>query len=68
MTLLAVLTAGYARYRLLPRMETAGADAFGRYHGQSVRLNGVAILSVLIALTATHFKLIPRARVPLQGL
>jgi len=53
-TTLSVLTAGYARYRLIPKMEAAGDEAFDRYHDQSVRLNAVALLAVFAALVATH--------------
>lgn len=53
-TVLAILTAGYARYRLIPKMEAAGDEAFDRYHDQSVRLNAVALLAVFAALIATH--------------
>lgn len=53
-TAVAVLTAGYARYRLIPRMEAAGDEAFDRYHDRSVRLNAVALFAVLAAIVATH--------------
>jgi len=51
---IAVLTVVYASYRLVPKMEAAGDDAFAQYHRQSVVLNGVCMLAVLVALAATH--------------
>jgi len=53
-TLVALLCHGFARAWLIPRMEAAGEDAFERYHGWSVGLNGVAMLAVAAALVATH--------------
>jgi len=53
-TAVAVVAAGYARYRLIPKMEAAGDDAFAQYHRQSVVLNGVCMLAVVVALAATH--------------
>lgn len=43
-----------ARLWLIPNMEAAGDDAFERYHGWSVGLNGVAMLAVAGALVAAH--------------
>lgn len=51
---LAVATAAYARWVLIPRMEAARDDAFQRYHRQSVLLNGVAMVAVAAALVASH--------------
>ena len=45
----------YARWSLVPKMERAGDDAFAQYHGQSVALNGVAMLSVTFGLALAHF-------------
>lgn len=53
-TAVAVVSAGYARYRLIPKMEATGDDAFSQYHKQSVALNALAMLVVLVALAATH--------------
>ena len=50
----AVTVTAYARWLLIPRMEAAGQAAFDRYHRHSVVLNGVAMLSVGLALVATH--------------
>jgi len=50
----AVAVTAYARWLLIPRMEAAGESAFDRYHRHSVVLNGVAMLSVGLALVATH--------------
>ncbi|PSP77333.1 DUF4149 domain-containing protein [Halobacteriales archaeon QS_1_68_20] len=49
-----VLTNAYARWVLIPRMEDAGDEAFDRYHGRSVLLNGVTLLAVATALVASH--------------
>mgnify|MGYP000058939988 CR=1 FL=1 len=53
-TAVAIVAAAYARYRLIPKMEAAGDDAFSQYHSQSVALNALAMLAVLVALAATH--------------
>jgi hypothetical protein len=44
----------YARYRLIPKMEAAGSDAFAQYHKQSVLLNLVTLAGVAAALAALH--------------
>lgn len=51
---LATVAHGYARWVLVPRMDEAGEDAFERYHGQSVALNGAAMLAVAAAFVAVH--------------
>jgi hypothetical protein len=53
-TLVGVVLFAYSRWVLVPRMEAAGDDAFERYHRQSVILNGLAMLAVVAALTASH--------------
>lgn len=53
-TAVAVLAVGVARFGLVPKMEAAGADAFAQYHRQSVALNGLTMLAVLVAFAATH--------------
>jgi len=53
-TLVGVALFAYSRWVLVPRMEVAGDDAFERYHRQSVILNGLAMLAVVAALTASH--------------
>lgn len=50
----ATLTAAYARWVLIPKMDAAGADAFEQYHRQSVILNGLAIGGVALSLVAAH--------------
>lgn len=50
----AVALAGYARWVLVPKMDTAGDDAFDRYHRESVVLNGVTMLAVAVGLLASH--------------
>ncbi|WP_227354581.1 DUF4149 domain-containing protein [Haladaptatus salinisoli] len=44
----------YSRAVLVPRMKEAGDDGFARYHGQSVLLNGVAMLAVAGGLVLSH--------------
>jgi hypothetical protein len=44
----------YARYRLIPKMEAAGSDAFATYHKQSVGLNVVALVAVAAAFVVLH--------------
>lgn len=50
----ALLAVGFARFSLVPKMEAAGADAFAQYHKQSVTLNALTMLAVLVAFAATH--------------
>lgn len=45
----------YARYRLVPKMEAAGSEAFAKYHKQSVGLNVVALAALVVAFGALHF-------------
>jgi len=45
----------YARYRLIPKMDAAGSDAFARYHKQSVGLNLVALVGLAAAFAVLHF-------------
>lgn len=45
----------YARYRLIPKMDAAGADAFAQYHRQSVGLNLVALVALAVAFAVLHF-------------
>jgi len=52
--LLAAICHAFARLWLIPKMETAGDDAFERYHGWSVGLNTVAMLAVAGALVAAN--------------
>lgn len=35
-------------------MDAAGDEAFERYHGRSVALNGVMLFAVAVALVASH--------------
>lgn len=51
---LPVLLSAYARWVLIPRMDEATDAAFDRQHRRSVILNGVSMLSVLIALIVSH--------------
>jgi len=44
----------YARYRLIPKMDAAGSDAFARYHKQSVGLNLVALVGLAAAFAVLH--------------
>lgn len=44
----------YARYRLVPKMEAAGDDAFAQYHKQSIVLNLLTLAGVAVALAALH--------------
>jgi asparagine N-glycosylation enzyme membrane subunit Stt3 len=44
----------YARYRLVPKMEAAGEDAFAQYHKQSVALNLLTLAGVAVAFAALH--------------
>ncbi|MFB6120196.1 MAG: DUF4149 domain-containing protein [Halobacteriaceae archaeon] len=44
----------YAAGVLVPKMEAAGDDAFARYHKQSVALNLVTMLAVLVAFVGTQ--------------
>lgn len=53
-TAVATLLAGYSVGSLIPKMEAAGDDGFSRYHRQSVILNGLAMLAVVVALVASH--------------
>ena len=50
-----VVLDAYARWVLIPKMEAAGDEAFERYHGRSVALNGVTMLVVAGALLAAQF-------------
>lgn len=45
----------YARYRLVPKMEAAGSEAFAKYHKQSVGLNVVALAALVVAFAVLHF-------------
>lgn len=45
----------YARWVLIPKMESAGEDAFERYHARSVALNALTMVAVAVALVASHF-------------
>ncbi|MFB6270295.1 MAG: DUF4149 domain-containing protein [Halobacterium sp.] len=45
----------YARYRLIPKMDAAGSEAFAQYHKQSVGLNLVALAAVATAFAVLHF-------------
>lgn len=45
----------YARYRLIPKMDAAGSDAFAQYHKQSVGLNLVALVATAAAFGSLHF-------------
>ena len=49
-----LLLNAYARWVLIPKMDRAGADAFARYHKQSVVLNGATMLAVALALVLAH--------------
>jgi len=51
---LAVVLAGYSVGVLVPRMDAAGDDSFERFHALSVRLNGLMLLAVMVALIASH--------------
>jgi len=53
-TAIATLTAGYSVGSLIPKMDAAGEDGFEQYHRQTVILNGVAMLAVVVGLLATH--------------
>jgi hypothetical protein len=44
----------YARFRLIPKMEAAGSDAFARYHKQSVGLNVLSLAALAIAFAVLH--------------
>jgi hypothetical protein len=44
----------HARYRLVPKMESAGDDAFAQYHKQSVALNLITLAGVVTAFTVLH--------------
>jgi len=50
----AVFLVAYSRWGLIPKMETAGEDAFETYHRQSVILNGATMLAVVAALVVSH--------------
>lgn len=49
-----ILSNGYARWVLIPKMRAASKEGFSRYHGRSVALNGLAILGAFVGLVAVQ--------------
>ena len=49
-----IILAAYSRWRLIPKMDAAGEDAFETYHRQSVLLNGAMMLAVAGGLIVSH--------------
>ncbi|MDY7081934.1 MAG: DUF4149 domain-containing protein, partial [Halobacteria archaeon] len=53
-TFVGVVLNVYARQILIPKIRATEGDAFEKYHGMSVKLNGIALVGVAVALVASH--------------